>query len=77
MTKLKDEPNCAAVGLPLDLRVGRLETERADACGQGCNGCDECTDYDDWVCDRCHGDGADPWTDYLLPCQACQGEQRP
>jgi hypothetical protein len=34
-------------------------------------------DFDDWVCDRCHGDGADPWTDYLLPCPACQGEQRP
>jgi hypothetical protein len=34
-------------------------------------------DFDDWVCDRCHGDGADPWTDYMLPCPACQGEQRP
>jgi hypothetical protein len=38
-------------------------------------------DYDeyeeDWVCERCHGDGRDPWTDYLMPCPACQGEQRP
>ena len=33
--------------------------------------------FDGLVCDRCHGDGADPWTDYLLPCPACQGEQRP
>jgi hypothetical protein len=33
-------------------------------------------DFDDWVCDRCHGDGMDPFTDYLLPCQ-CQGEQKP
>jgi hypothetical protein len=33
-------------------------------------------DYNDaFTCDRCHGDGRDPWTDYLLPCPACQGEQ--
>jgi hypothetical protein len=30
---------------------------------------------DDFTCDRCHGDGRDPWTDYLLPCPTCQGEQ--
>jgi hypothetical protein len=52
----------------------------ARTCEQGCNGCDECTDYEDdlsdWVCDICHGDGMDPFTDYLLPCQ-CQGEQKP
>ena len=53
-------------------------------CSDGCNGCDECTDYDDYNCDyddepeceRCHGDGRDPWFDYLMPCPACQGEQR-
>lgn len=28
-------------------------------------------------CERCHGDGADPWCDYLLPCPLCQGEQTP
>ncbi len=28
-------------------------------------------------CERCHGDGMDPWFDYLLPCPYCQGEQRP
>lgn len=34
-------------------------------------------DYDeeDAVCERCHGDGRDPWNDYLLPCPLCQGEQ--
>lgn len=32
-------------------------------------------DDDDAWCDRCHGDGRDPWNDYLLPCPACQGEQ--
>jgi hypothetical protein len=36
----------------------------------------EYDDYDDdFTCDRCHGDGRDPWTDYLLPCPACRGEQ--
>ena len=23
---------------------------------------------------HCHGDGMDPWNDYLLPCPLCQGE---
>lgn len=30
---------------PVDRGVGRLEPERADGCAQGCNGCDDCTDY--------------------------------
>ena len=38
-------------------------------------------DYDDEPgdepCERCHGDGMDPWNDYLLPCPLCQGEQTP
>lgn len=65
--------------------VGRLDPEHARTCEQGCNGCDECTDfyYDDasepddgaW-CDHCHGDGMDPECDGLLPCPKCQGEQR-
>jgi len=25
--------------------------------------------------ERCHGDGMDPWNDYMLPCPLCQGEQ--
>jgi len=32
---------------------------------------------DEPECPRCHGDGADPWCDGLLPCPLCQGEQRP
>lgn len=42
----------------------------------------ECDDtHDEWVdddtdCERCHGDGMDPWSDYLFPCPLCQGEQR-
>lgn len=52
----------------------------SDTCfDSGCNGCDECADYedDDRECDRCHGEGMDPWNDRLLPCPACQGGQRP
>ncbi len=30
---------------------------------------------DNLWCDQCGGDGRDPYTDYLLPCPACQGEQ--
>lgn len=32
-------------------------------------------DGDDEECPRCHGDGRDQMTDYLLPCPLCQGEQ--
>ena len=30
---------------------------------------------DEPECERCHGDGMDPWVDYLMPCPLCQGEQ--
>lgn len=33
--------------------------------------------FDEPVCQRCGGDGRDPWNDYLLPCPECQGEQQP
>lgn len=73
-----ETPQPPAVGSLLERGVGRLVPERDHACEQGCNGCDDCTDYDDLLeCPRCHGDGRDPWIDYLLPCPACQGEQRP
>lgn len=32
-------------------------------------------DFNELVCERCHGDTRDPWCDYLLPCPLCQGEQ--
>lgn len=32
---------------------------------------------DEPACDHCHGNGTDPMCDHLLPCPACQGEQRP
>jgi hypothetical protein len=25
------------------------------------------------ACKRCHGDGMDPWCDYVLPCPECGG----
>jgi hypothetical protein len=34
-------------------------------------------DEEDFVCERCRGDGMDPMCDYLLPCPECQGEQTP
>lgn len=30
-------------------------------------------DYDD-TCKYCHGDGGDPYCDYILPCPRCNGE---
>lgn len=36
---------------------------------------DDYDDQDEPECERCHGDGRDPLTDYLLPCPLCQGEQ--
>lgn len=36
---------------------------------------DSWLDDDEPECERCRGDGRDPWTDYLLPCPLCQGEQ--
>lgn len=31
-------------------------------------------DMPDDACMHCHGDGMDPWNDYMLPCPLCQGE---
>lgn len=67
-------------GSALERPVVRPVTERSRTCEQGCNGCDECTDYDYdelLACPRCHGDGMDPWNDYLLPCPECSGRAAP
>lgn len=49
------------------------------SCEDGCNGCDECIDYDDSydepTCARCFGEGMDPMNDYLLPCPLCIGDK--
>lgn len=74
---MTEDTNSQADGTRLDGRVGRLVPERS--CEQGCNGCEDCTDYDggDDECPRCHGDGMDPWTDYALPCPECGGMDAP
>ena len=42
-----DAPLPGALGSPVDCPVGRMDPERARPCERGCNGCDDCTDYDD------------------------------
>lgn len=58
---------------PLDDRL-----QRCAACGEVFDLEDQADEGDDDMqpCPRCHGDGMDPLTDYLLVCPACQGEQR-
>ena len=72
------EDTAAAAGAPFERPVGQ-QPEPERTCEQGCNGCDECTDYDDShdepECQRCHGDGMDPWNDYLLTCPLCLGDK--
>lgn len=36
---------------------------------------DSWLDDDGEQCERCGGDGRDPYTDYLLPCPDCMGDQ--
>lgn len=38
--------------------------------------------YDGWQedepeCPNCHGDGMDPWNDYLFECPLCMGGRLP
>ena len=74
----KPEDTTPPAGAPFERPVGQ-QPEPERTCEQGCNGCDECTDYDDSYdepeCQRCHGDGMDPWNDYLLPCPLCLGDK--
>ncbi len=71
-----DEPTAGSS--PVERPVGRPEPERT--CEQGCNGCEDCTDYEDdgaerdTTCKHCHGTGGDPWNDGILPCEHCDGE---
>jgi len=70
---MKHEEATGAVAPPFERGVGRLVPERDIADYE--HGDDEWLE-DDPACERCHGDGMDPWCDYLLPCPECQGEQR-
>jgi DnaJ-class molecular chaperone len=38
---------------------------------------DQRAQEDEEICQHCKGDGRDPYTDYLMPCPVCQGEQTP
>lgn len=65
-----------------DMERLRREQLRADISPE--EAAAECLDWDhgdDWndepVCARCHGDGMDPWNDYLFECPECQGRQQP
>ena len=64
----------ACIRVALDLQP----TQPDRTCAQGCNGCDDCIDDDGqddatrWP--RCDGDGADPLSDFALPCPLCLGE---
>lgn len=75
-----EDANTVAGGSPVERGVGRLQPERDRVCAQGCNGCDECTDYDedesprDLTCTHCSGTGGDPWNDGITPCEFCDGE---
>ena len=49
----------------------------SEPCENGCNGCDDCTDYDygepDDDCTYCRGDGRDRYSDYMMVCPMCDG----
>lgn len=63
-------------GSALERGVGRPGEKRADDGARYFDDRDEQFD-DEPQCERCRGDGMDPWCDYLMPCPLCQGEQRP
>ncbi len=58
------------------LRDNISPEEAAEECDEFLGDPDE-YDEEDFVCERCRGDGMDPMCDYLLPCPECQGEQTP
>lgn len=58
--------------------MSRRARQRAQARPWQSAPADPTEDYgydDEESCELCHGDGRDPYTDYLLPCPHCQGEQ--
>lgn len=69
----EDKAQPAPVG-QVERGVGRPEPERAD--GSEHYGDDRDEPFDEPTCERCHGDGMDPWCDYMMPCPLCQGERR-
>jgi len=58
-------------------RLRREQLRGEDFDGEELMGDPDEYDYDEPVCERCHGDGMDPWNDYLFECPNCQGRQTP
>jgi len=75
---LRDTDTCAS--LTRESFGIRSEPQRTPDAGKTMGEPDdfEDSDYDDDEpeCPRCHGEGMDPWNDYLLPCPECGGEHR-
>ncbi len=70
MERLRREQLRAEFG-PEDAATYRAELESRSAWMEGAD-LDE-YDEEEPVCDRCGGDGMDPWNDYLLECPECNG----
>ena len=30
-------------------------------------------EQEEWSCEYCNGTGGDPWNDYIMPCEHCDG----
>lgn len=58
-------------------RLRREQLRAEDFDGEELLGDPDEYDYDEPECERCHGDGMDPWNDYLFECPNCQGRQVP
>ena len=69
MERLRREQLRAEFG-PEDAATHRAEIEARAAWMEGAD-LDDGSDDD--VCERCGGDGMDPWNDYLLECPECNG----
>lgn len=79
MERLRREQLRADIS-PEEAREDCAEIESRAAWMEGAD-LDDGDPEEDWegepVCARCHGDGMDPWNDYLFECPDCQGRQIP
>ncbi len=50
-------------------------TVRGSDSSEGLGG--DAPDHEGRECPRCHGDGMDPWCDYLFSCPECGGRDAP
>jgi hypothetical protein len=68
----KPEEATPAGSAPFERDVGRPVPER-DVFDYEAGDEDWLDDERDDECPRCHGDGMDPWNDYLFACPECGG----